>query len=182
MYQTNKKKTLPHSKRGGVLLSSICHQCPSSLSLLSLSIVVVVVPLHCCPSVIGVIGIGLALSSGIVVRCWCCCPSLSFSWLFLSIVVPLLLVALVLAWCWCHRLALALASIVGGVGVGIHCGPFVGCSSPSPSTPQAVAHSRGVGSVIQDGTHYHPAGRGSQRWWVGAKQMAMGAVSLLKHS
>ena len=88
-------------------------------------------------------------------------------------------------------LALALVSLSGigialvslsGVGVGIRRRPFVGRSSPPPSTPRAVAHSRGVGGVVQAGTHYHPASRGLQRWWVGAKQMAMGAVSLLKHS
>jgi hypothetical protein len=67
--------------------------------------------------------LALVLSSGVGVRCWCWC------------------------WCWCH-LALALVSIHGGVGVGIHCGPFVGRLSPPPSTPQAVARSRGVGGVL----------------------------------
>jgi hypothetical protein len=51
---------------------------------------------------------------------------------------------------WCHRLALALVSIVVGIGVGVGVcrGPFVGRSSPPPSTPRAVARSRGVGGVL----------------------------------
>jgi hypothetical protein len=39
-------------------------------------------------------------------------------------------------------------SIIGGGGIGVRRGPFVGRSSPPPSTLGAVARSRGVGGVL----------------------------------